>query len=93
MRHSYADALRLVLEVGFVGLLPFAVAGAMRRSRGEVSLVGHELDQKKAHLLWVLLALLQSPFPPVRSCTPQHDHYLALAADYARREPVLPALL
>ena len=53
MRHSYADALRLVLEVGFVGLLLFPVAGAMRRSRGQVSSVGHELDQKKAHLLWV----------------------------------------
>ena len=53
MAQSYADALRLVLEVVFVGLLLFPVAGAMRRSRGEVSLVGHELDQKKAHLLWV----------------------------------------
>jgi hypothetical protein len=53
MPQSYAASLRLNLEARLAGLLLFPVAGAMRRSHGEVSSVGHELDQKEAHLLCV----------------------------------------
>ena len=89
---QYAAALRPFLEVRFVGLLPFPAAGAMHRSRREVSSVENELDQREAHLLWALPAPLRPPLPPVNSCTCQHNRHHAITADSARREPVLPAL-
>ena len=48
-----------------MGLLLFPAAGAMHRSRREVSLVENELDQREAHLLWALPAPLRPPLPPV----------------------------
>lgn len=90
---QYTDALRPFLEVRFVGLLPFPAAGAMHRSRREVSSVENELDQREAHLLWALAALpapLRPPLPPVNSCTCQHNRHHAITADSARREYRLP---